>query len=188
MRLDAASPAISIDPESEAVNWLWYCSPAYKAEDYLPAAAARPGGDALAAAQWRAWQEQLWAGVRRDPSRVRLGAVPAWGDDPPRFVSLSRWPLLQAYCQAAWPAFPDWFQAARLDMISLVMAAQLDHGVGQAIEVMSPDQRVELQIVALTAERVLIEEPGRAIIAAGFLRNQDRFTQWLTQFVTRSQS
>lgn len=79
MRLGATSPMISIDPENEAVNWLWYCSPAYRDEDYLPAARARPGGDALAAAQWRAWQGQLWAGVRRDPSRFRLGAVPSWG-------------------------------------------------------------------------------------------------------------
>src|SRR5258708_1644154 len=179
MRVGATSPVISIDPENEAVNWLWYCSPAYRDEDYLPAARARPGGDALAAAQWRARQEQLWAGVRRDPS---------WGDDPPRFVSLSRWPGLQAYCQAAWPAFPEWFRLARLHMISPVMAEPLHHGVRQAIQVMGPDQRVRLQIVALTVERALIEEPGRAVIAAGFLRNQDRFAQWLNQFVTRSLS
>ena len=43
MRLGATSPVISIDPENEAVNWLWYCSPAYRDEDYLPAARARPG-------------------------------------------------------------------------------------------------------------------------------------------------
>jgi len=188
MRLGATSPMISIDPESEAVNWLWYCSPAYRDEDYVPPARARPGGDALAAAQWREWQEQLWAGVRRGPSRFRLGAVPSWGDDPPRFVSLSRWPALQAYCQAAWPAFPEWFRMARLHMISPVMAEHLHHGVRQAIKVMGADQQVRLQIVALTVERALIEEPGRAVIAAGFLRNQDRFAQWLKQFVTRSPS
>jgi hypothetical protein len=188
MRLGATSPVISIDPENEAVNWLWYCSPAYRDEEYLPAAHTRPGRDAPAAAQWRAWQEQLWADVRRDPSRFRLGAVPCSGDDPPRFVSLSRWPALQAYCQAAWPAFPEWFRMARLHMVSPVMAERLHHSVRQAIEVMGPDQRVRLQIVALTVERALIEEPGRAVIAAGFLGNQDRFAQWLRQFVARSPS
>lgn len=186
MQPGAMSPVISIDPENEAVNWLWYCSPAYRDEGYLPAARARPGGDALAAAQWRAWQEQLRAGVRRGSSRFRLGAVPSLGDDPPRFVSLSRWAALPAYCQAAWPAFPEWFRAARLQMIALVMAGHLRHGVRQAIQVMGPDHRVRLQIVALAVERALIEEPGRAVIAAGFLRNQDRFAQWLNQFVTRS--
>jgi len=186
MRLGATSPVISIDPEDEAVNWLWYCSPAFRDKDYLPAAGARPGGDALAAAQWREWQEQLWAGVRRAPSRVRLGAVPSWGDDPPRFVSLARWPALQAYCQAAWPAFQEWFRLTPFHMISPVMAEHLHHGVREAIKVMGPDQRVRLQIVALTVERALIEEPGRAVIAAGLLRNQDRFAQWLNQFVTRS--
>lgn len=73
-------------------------------------------------------------------------------------------------------------------MISPVMAEHVHHGVRQAIQVMGPDQRVRLQIVALTVERVLIEEPGRAVIAAGFLRDQDRFAQWLNQFVTRSPS
>jgi len=51
---------------------------------------------------------------------------------------------------------------------------------------MGPDQRVRLQVVALTAERALIEEPGRAVTAAGFLRNQDCCAHWLSQFVTRS--
>ena len=188
MRLGARSPVISVDPENEAVNWLWYCSPAYRDEDYLPAARARPGHDALAAAQWRAWQEHLWPGMRRDPSRARLVAVPSWGDDPPRFASLSRWPALRAYCQAAWPAFPEWFGTARLEMVSLVMAGHHRHGVRQAIQVMGPDQRVRLQIVALTVERALIDEPGRAVIAAGLLRHQDRFAHWLNQFVTRSPS
>jgi hypothetical protein len=186
MRLDATSPLVSIDPENEAVNWLWYCSPAYRDEDYLPAARARPGGDTLAVAQWRAWQEHLWPGVRRDPSRFRLGAVPSWGDDPPRFASLSRWPALQASCQAAWPAFPEWFDMARLQMISLVMAGHHRDGVRQAIRVMGAGQRMRLQIVALTAEHALIEAPGKAVVAAGFLRNQDRFAEWLSQFVTRS--
>ena len=77
---------------------------------------------------------------------------------------------------------------ARLHMISPVMAEHLHHGVRQAIKVMGADQQVRLQIVALTVERALIEEPGRAVIAAGFLRNQDRFAQWLKQFVTRSPS
>jgi hypothetical protein len=188
MRLGATSPMISIDPDNEAVNWVWYCSPAYRDQDYLPAAPARPRGDAVPAAQWREWQEQLWAGVRRDPSRFRLGAVPSWGDDPPRFVSLARWPALQAYCRAAWPPFPEWWHLARLHMISPVMAGHLRHGVRQAIKVMGADQQVQLQIVALTVERALIEEPGRAVIAAGVLRNQDRFAQWLNQFVTRSPS
>jgi hypothetical protein len=101
-------------------------------------------------------------------------------------VSLSRWPVLQAYWQAAWPAFPEWFRMARLHMISPVMAGHLHHGVRQAIQVMGHDQRVRLQIVALTVERALLEEPGRAVIAAGFLRDQDGFAQWLNQFVTRS--
>jgi len=188
MRLGATSPMISIDPENEAVNWLWYCSPGYRDEDYVPAARARPGGDALAAAQWREWQEQLWPGVRRDPSRFRLGAVPSWGDDPPRFVSLSRWPALQAYCQAAWPAFPEWLRMARLHMITPVMAEHLHRAVRQAINVMGPDQQVRLQIVALTVERALIEEPDRAVITAGFLRNQDRLAQWLKVLVSRSPS
>lgn len=188
MRLGATSPMIGIDYENEAVNWLWYCSPAYRDEDYVPAARARPAGDAPAAAQWRAWQEQLWAGVRRDPSRFRLGAVPSWGDDPPRFVSLSRWPALQAYCQAAWPTFPEWFRMARLTMISPAMAAHLHGAVRQAIRVMGADQQVRLQIVALTVERALVEEPGRAVIAAGFLRTEDRFGHWLNQFVARSPS
>jgi hypothetical protein len=188
MRLGATSPMISVDPENEAVNWLWYCSPAYRDEDYVPAARARPAGDALEAAQWRAWQEQLWAGVRRDPSRFHLGAVPSWGDDPPRFVSLSRWPALQAYCQAAWPAFPEWFRMARLNMISPAMAAYLHRAVRQAIQVMGANQQVRLHIVALTVERPLIEEPGRAVIAAGFLRAEDRFGHWLNQFVARSPS
>jgi hypothetical protein len=188
MRLGATSPMIWIDDENEAVNWLWYCSPAYRDEDYLPAARARPAGDAPAAAQWRGWQEQLWAGVRRDPSRFRPGAVPSWGDDPPRFVSLSRWPALQAYCQAAWPTFPEWFRMARLTMISPAMAAHLHGAVRRAIRVMGADQQVRLQIVALTVERALVEEPGRAVIAAGFLRTEDRFGHWLRQFVARSPS
>ena len=186
MRLGATSPMISIDDENEAVNWLWYCSPAYRDEDYLPAARSRPAGDASATAQWREWQEQLWAGVRRDPSRFRPSAVPSWGDDPPRFLSLSRWPALRAYCQAAWPTFSEWFGLARLTMISPTMAAHLRHAVRQAIQVMGADQRVRLQIVALTVERALIEEPGRAVIAAGFLRTEDRFGRWLNQFVARS--
>jgi hypothetical protein len=186
MRLGATSPMIWIDDENEAVNWLWYCSPAYQDEDYLPAARSRPPGDAPAAAQWREWQEQLWAGVRRDPSRFRPGAVASWGDDPPQFVSLSRWPALQAYCQAAWPAFPGWFAMARFQMISPAMAAHLHRAVRQAIQVMGTDQRVRVQIVALTVEHALIEEPGRAAIAAGFLRTEDRFGRWLKQFVARS--
>jgi hypothetical protein len=186
MRLGAMSPMICLDPDNEAVNWLWYCSPAYRDEDYLPAARARPAADAAAAAQWREWQEQLWGGVRRDPSRYRLGAVPSWGDDPPRFLSLSRWPALQAYCQAAWPAFPEWFGRARRTMISPAMAASMQRAVRQAIGVMGAGRRVRLQIVALTLERVLIEEPGRAVIAAGFLRAEDRFGRWLNQFAARS--
>jgi hypothetical protein len=51
MRLGATSPMIWIDDGNEAVNWLWYCSPAYRDEDYLPAARSRPAGDASAAAQ-----------------------------------------------------------------------------------------------------------------------------------------
>ncbi|HCU96388.1 MAG TPA: hypothetical protein DHU96_28205 [Actinobacteria bacterium] len=188
MRLGATSPMIWIDDENEAVNWLWYCSPAYGDEDYVPAARARPAGDASAAAQWRAWQEQLWVGVRPGPSRVRLGAVSSWGEDPPQFVSMSRWPALQAYCQAAWPTFPEWFGEARLKMISPAMAAHLHRAVDQAVQVMGPDQRVRLQIVALTVERALIEEPGRAVIAAGFLRSEDHFGRWLNQFVARSPS
>ena len=135
MRLGATSPMIWIDDENEAVNWLWYCSPAYRDEAYVPAARARPAGDAPAAAQWRAWQEQLWAGVRRDPSRFRR-ACPPLGDDPPPSVSLSRWPALQAYCQAAWPTFPEWFRMARLTMISRAVAAHLHRAVRQAIRVM----------------------------------------------------
>jgi len=146
---------IWIEDENDAVNWLWYCTPAYRDEDCLPPAQRHSG----------TWQEQLWGGARRDPARFRLGAVPSWGDDPPRFVSLSRWPALQAYCQAAWPAFPDWFAMARLKMIPPAMAAHLHRAVRQAIQVMGADQRVRLQIVALTVERALIEEPGRAVIA-----------------------
>lgn len=183
MRPGGSSPLISID-QDEAVNWLWYCSPAYPDEDYEPAAHDRPAGDAPAAAHWRAWQEQLWGRARRDPSRFRL-AVPSWGDDPPRFGSLSRWPALQAYCQAAWPAFPEWFSTARDAMIQLTMAAHVRRSCQQAIQVMGPDQ-VRVQIVALTAERALIEEPGRAVIAAGLLRAEDRFGRWLNQFVARS--
>jgi hypothetical protein len=185
MRLGASSPGISID-QDEAVNWLWYCSPAYPDEDYEPAARDRPAGDASAAAQWRAWQEQLWGRVRRDPSRFRPDAVPSWGDDPPRFGSLSRWPALQAYCQAAWPTFPEWFSAARDALIQLTMAAYVRRFCQQAIRVMGPDQQVRVQIVALTTERALIEEPGRAVIAAGLLRAEDRFGPWLNQFAARS--
>ena len=185
MRPGGSSPLISID-QDEAVNWLWYCSPAYPDEDYEPAARDRPAGDAPAAAQWRAWQEQLWGRARRDPSRFRLDAVPSWGDDPPRFGSLSRWPALQAYCQAAWPPFPEWFRKTAYHMIPPVMAEHLHHGVRQAIKVMAPDQRVRLQIVALAVERALIEEPGRAVIAAGLLRAEDRFGPWLNQFVARN--
>lgn len=186
MRLGATSPVIWIDDENEAVNWLWYCSPSYRDEGYMPAARARPAGDASAAAQWREWQEQLWGGVRRDPSRFRLSTVPSWGDDPPRFVSLSRWPALQAYCQAAWPAFREWFGTARLKMISPAMGAHLHRAVRQAIQGMGANQQVRLQIVALTVERVLIEEPGRAVVAAGFLHTEDRFGHWLNEFVARS--
>jgi hypothetical protein len=185
MRLGASSPSISID-QDEAVNWLWYCSPAYPDENYEPAAHHRPAGDASAAAHWRAWQEQLWGRARRDPSRFRLDAVPSWGDDPPWFGSLSRWPALQAYCQAAWPTFPEWFSAARDALIQLTMAAHVRRFCQQAIQVMGPDQQVRVQIVALTAERALIEEPGRAVIAAGLLRAEDRFGRWLNQFVARS--
>jgi len=64
------------------------------------------------------------------------------------------------------------------------MAGHLHRSVRQAIKVMGPHQRARLQIVALTAERGLSGEPGRAVIAAGFLRSQDRFAQWLNQFVT----
>lgn len=39
---------------------------------------------------------------------------------------------------------------------------------------------------APTGKTVLIEEPGRAVIAAGFLRTEDRFGRWLKQFVARS--
>jgi hypothetical protein len=41
---------IWIDDENEAVNWLWYCTPAYRDEDCLPPARRHSG----------AWQEQLW--------------------------------------------------------------------------------------------------------------------------------
>jgi hypothetical protein len=75
---------------------------------------------------------------------------------------------------------------ARLQMISLVMAGNHRDGVRQAIRVMGAGQRMRLQIVALTAEHALIEAPGKAVVAAGFLRNQDRFAEWLSQFVTRS--
>jgi hypothetical protein len=126
--------------------------------------------------------------MRRGPSRLRRSTVPAWGDDPPQFASPARWQALQAYCQAAWPAFPEWFGIAQLNMISPVMAAHLHHAVRQAIQVMGTDQQVRVQIVALTVERVLIEEPGRAVIAAGFLRTPDRFSHWLNQFVTQSPS
>jgi hypothetical protein len=54
---------------------------------------------------------------------------------------------------------------ARLKMIPPAMAAHLHRAVRQAIQVMGADQRVRLQIVALTVERALIEEPGRAVIA-----------------------
>jgi hypothetical protein len=50
---------IWIDPGSEAVNWRWYFGPAYRDQDYLPAARGRPAGDAPATVQWRQWQEQL---------------------------------------------------------------------------------------------------------------------------------
>ena len=50
----------------------------------------------------------------------------------------------------------------------------------------APDQQVRVQIVALTTERALIEEPGRAVIAAGLLRAEDRFGPWLNQVVARS--
>jgi len=47
-----------------------------------------------------------------------------------------------------------------------------------------PDQRVRLQTVAFTVERALIEEPGRAVIAAGFLRDHNLLAHWPNQFVT----
>jgi hypothetical protein len=187
MRLGASSPTISIDP-GEAVNWLWYCSPAYLDEDYEPAPRARPAGEALAASQWRAWQEQLWRRTQRDPSRVRLDAVPSWGDDPPRFASLSRWPELQTHCQAAWPQFSEWFDAARDTLIPLTMAAHVRRSCQAAVQVMGHEQRVRVEVVALVAERALIEEPDRAVIAAGLLRADDRFGRWLTQFVARNTS
>jgi hypothetical protein len=182
MQLGMFSPGISID-EGEAVNWLWYCSPAYPDEDYEPPARARPVGEALAAAQWRGWQEQLWGGGRRDPSRFRLDAVPSWGDDPPRFATLSRWPELQAYCQAAWPSFPEWFGAARDTMFALTSAAHVHRSCQQAIRVMGRDQQVRVDVVALAVPRALIEERDRAVIATGLLRDEDRFGRWLIQFV-----
>lgn len=182
-----SAPTISID-QGEAVNWLWYCSPAFLDEDYEPAARARPVGEASAATQWRGWQEQLWGRARRDPSRFRLDAVPSWGDDPPRFTSLSRWPQLQAYCQAAWPGFAEWFDAARDAMIALTMAAHVRRACQDAIQVMGRGQQVRVEIVALVAQRALIEEPDRAVIAAGLLRADDRFGRWLSQFVARDTS
>jgi hypothetical protein len=187
MRLGASSPMISIDP-GEAVNWLWYCSPACLDQDYEPVARARPPGEASAATQWRAWQEQLWVRARRDPSRFRLDAVPSWGDDPPRFASLSSWSALQAYCQAAWPAFLEWFDVARGKMIPLTMAAHVRRSCHEVIDVMGRDQQVRVEVVALAAERALIEESDRAVIAAGLLRAEDRFSRWLNQFVARSPS
>jgi hypothetical protein len=187
MRLGASSPEISID-EGEAVNWLWYCSPAYPDEDYDPPARARPAGEALAVAQWRAWQEQFRVRGRRDPSRFRLDAVPSWVDDPPRFASLARWPELQAYCQVAWPSFPEWFGAARNTMIALTTAAHVHRSCHQAIQVMRRDQRVRVDVVALAVPRALIEEQDRAVITAGLLRAEDRFNSWLIPFVAPNSS
>lgn len=187
MRLGASSPQISIG-DDEAVNWLWYCSPAYRDEDFEPSARARPASEPLAAAQWRTWHEQLWGRGRRDPSRFRLADVTSWGDDPPRFASLSRWPELQAHCQAGWPSFPGWYDAARVRTIALNSTGHVHRSIRQAIAVMSPGQRVRLHIVALAVPRVLIQERDRAVIAAGLLRAEDRFDRWLIQFVAADSS
>ena len=73
-------------------------------------------------------------------------------------------------------------------MISPAISSRVHHAVRHAIQRMGADQRVELQIVALTIERVLIGEVGKAVIAAGFPRAEDRFGRWLNQFVARSAS
>jgi hypothetical protein len=51
---------------------------------------------------------------------------------------------------------------------------------------MGAGPRVWLQIVALTAERAQMEEPDRAVIAAGILRAEDRFGRWLSRFAARN--
>ena len=97
---------------------------------------------------------------------------------------MSRWPEPQAWCQAAWPSFPRWSEAVRAALFPLINAAHLRRGCRQAIAVTEPGQRARLHVVALAAERV--QEPGRAVIAAGLLRAEDRFARWLTQFVSPS--
>jgi hypothetical protein len=54
----------------------------------------------------------------------------------------------------------------------------------QAIAVMEPGQRTRLDVGAAATERVLIQEPGRAVIAAGLLHADDRFARCLTQFMS----
>ena len=64
-------------------------------------------------AEWKAWQQDLWAEYYdRADSRSKLPHE-LMGMDPTTFTSLTEWPHLQARCVAHWSEFTRWWQVAK---------------------------------------------------------------------------